>query len=124
SVPGGSYVIPADVVSGLGEGNTLAGAGVLDKMMHSGPFGMKLGGGHSASSIPRPPKAMSFARGGEVRRVRIVAAGGEYLVHPDDVRRVGEGEINRGHDRLDAFVKEVRAHTAKKLKKLPGPKVD
>ena len=93
-------------------------------MMHSGPFGMKLGGGGHGSSIPRPPKAMRYSRGGEVKRVSIVAAGGEYLVHPDDVRPIGGGDLNKGHDRLDQFVKEVRAHVAKKLKALPGPKKD
>ncbi len=30
NVPAGAYVIPADVVSGLGEGNTLAGSAVID----------------------------------------------------------------------------------------------
>jgi hypothetical protein len=124
SVPGGSYVIPADVVSGLGEGNTMAGANVLDKMMHTGPGGMKLGPMGHGSSIPHAPAPLKYADGGRTPRVPIVVAGGEYLVHPDDVRRVGNGSINHGHDRLDHFVKAVREHTAKKLKALPGPKKD
>src|SRR6266700_2659093 len=36
-VAAGSYVLPADVVSGLGEGNSLAGASVWDKIIRSLP---------------------------------------------------------------------------------------
>lgn len=57
SVPAGSYVVPADVVSGMGEGNTNAGANVLDKMMHTLPHGIQGGGGRKGGmGIPRPPR--------------------------------------------------------------------
>jgi hypothetical protein len=119
SVPAGSYVIPADVVSGLGEGNTLAGANVLHRMMATGPYGTPLSRGRGRN-LPaprmRPPR---FERGG---RVPIVAAGGEFLVHPDVVKRIGKGDLTRGHEALDAFVKRIRARTASTLRKLPGPK--
>ncbi len=122
SVPGGSYVIPADVVSGLGEGNTLAGARALDMAMHTGPFGTSLPRGHGGGrGIPRAPAALHFDEGG---RVPIVAAGGEYLVHPDVVRRIGGGDLKAGHDKLDRMVKQIRARTAAKLRSLPGPKKD
>lgn len=111
SVPGGSYVIPADVVSGLGQGNTLAGSKNLDRMFHSLPFGVSSSGGSH--------RAPHFAGGG---RVNIVVAGGEYNVHPDDVKRFGHGSLEKGHDRLDDFVKAQRAHIAATMKKLPGPK--
>ncbi len=39
AVPPGSYVIPSDVVSGLGEGNTKAGADALYKQFKMGPYG-------------------------------------------------------------------------------------
>jgi hypothetical protein len=97
----GSYVLPADIVSGLGEGNTLAGSKILDKM-----FGAK-------------PNARN-----NYRPVPIVAAGGEYVIHPDEVLRIGKGNMNRGHEWLDHFVKGVRKHLIKTLSKLPGPKRD
>lgn len=37
----GSFVLPADVVAGLGEGNSLAGSSVIDKMLHSSPYGIQ-----------------------------------------------------------------------------------
>jgi hypothetical protein len=64
------------------------------------------------------------AEGGEVQAVPIVAAGGEYVVHPDVVHNLGGGEAESGHDYLDNFVKYVRAHTAKTLQTLPGQKRD
>jgi hypothetical protein len=60
SVAADSYVIPADVVSGLGEGNTMAGAKLIDMMFHSGPYGLREQGVREAGrpvGIPtaRPP---------------------------------------------------------------------
>lgn len=57
-VPAGSYVLPADVVSGLGEGNTNSGSHVLDIMMHTLPYGIQ-GGGHKGggTGIPRAPSS-------------------------------------------------------------------
>jgi hypothetical protein len=56
--------------------------------------------------------------------VPIVAAGGEYVIHPEDVTRIGGGNIDRGHRELDSFVKMMRAKTVQTLRKLPGPKKD
>jgi len=64
------------------------------------------------------------AHGGEVRAVPIVAAGGEYVIHPRDVIRIGNGDLDRGHRELDKFVKKMRRKTIKTLQKLPGPKKD
>ena len=41
-LPSGSYVMPADIVSGLGEGNSLAGSAVIDRMLHSAPYGVQM----------------------------------------------------------------------------------
>lgn len=107
SVPNHAHIIPADVVSGLGQGNTAAGGAILDKMLHSGPYGLP---GH--------------ANGGGVGSdpVDIIAAGGEYVVYPHQVAAQGEGDMSKGHDRLDKMIKKVRSHTAARLKTLPGPK--
>lgn len=127
-VPAGSYVIPADVVSGLGEGNTMAGSSVLDKMFSTGPYGMKLKsvghGGVGLPGIPGMPHNMHGvprADGGSTP-TRIIAAGGEYLIHPDAVRKLGGGDIKKGHKILDHFVVHARHKTANEMKKLPGPK--
>lgn len=101
NVPADGYVIPADIVSSLGEGNTMAGRKVLDHM-----FG-------SVSSHT------NMAKGG---KVPIVVAGGEYYVNPAAVAKVGDGDIKRGHEVLDHFVLHVRKNTVKKLKSLKPPK--
>lgn len=125
-VPGGSYVLPADVVSGLGEGNTMAGAAVLDSMFHSNPFGIKGSKMHSGVGIPHAPgvhqqQVPGRAEGGSTP-TRIIAAGGEYLVHPDVVKRIGGGSLKKGHKILDHFVLHARKNTVKETSKLPGPK--
>jgi len=191
----GSYVLPADIVSALGEGNTMAGSKVVDhmfagrpahkasggptigtskktdflqssrtlpgdiamgvngedlagsalmaNMFNSGPFGTSgKGVSFRAPDYPgldqyskmqqmfNPPiPTKKEAHGGPVmsgnrRPVPIVAAGGEYVIDPDEVERFGNGDINKGHDKLDEFVKHVRKHLVKTLNKLPGPRRD
>ena len=109
-VPAGSYVIPADVVSGYGEGNTMAGFKRLNMT-----FGHKGG-------APKGRAEGGAAMAGEP--VPIVAAGGEYVIHPDVIVKIGGGNIERGHKELDDFVNSSRAKTVKTLQKLPGPVKD
>jgi len=94
-----SHVIPADIVSALGEGNTNAGMKIMAHMF---------------------PRSMhpDYAKGGNVP---INAAGGEFVVVPEDVKHHGGGDLKRGHDVLDHFIKATRAKTIKTLRKLPGP---
>lgn len=128
SVATNAYVMPADVVSGLGQGNTLAGAHVLESALKIGPHGVALPHGHGGGGPPHPPalqRASSpyrFAEGGDVHRTSILAAGGEYVVNPEHVLRIGKGDMRHGHRLLDAWVKQVRAHVIKEMRKLPGPK--
>jgi hypothetical protein len=56
--------------------------------------------------------------------VPIVAAGGEYVIPPEDVVHIGGGDLDHGHKVLDAFVKKMRQKTIKTLQSLPGPKKD
>lgn len=127
TVPSGSYVLPADVVSGLGEGNTMAGSAVISRMLKTGPWGVDMPTSRHRDTIPPPPPRPSrrtqYAQGGmSPGKAKIIVAGGEHIIHPNDVARIGGGDMNRGHNILDTFVKKVRARTIAKLKKLPGPK--
>jgi hypothetical protein len=195
SVPSGAYVVPADIVSGIGQGNSHAGASILGKAFGAGPLGMpvmhgkggfggpknikmgvtKMPTGSSIGSaltrvkpafqyggptdydtlgpgappyrpppppLPRPrPKVSAsppdyptpnWLRGDRVvahggahpappGHTPIVAASGEYIIHPSVVLRVGKGNMKRGHDVLDALMKDLRKKHVKELQKLPGP---
>jgi hypothetical protein len=107
SVQPGAYVIPADVVSGLGQGNTTAG-GKLFKLI----FG--------------EDEPTHLARGGTAneKAVPIVAAGGEFIVSPSMIKRKYGGDLKRGHDALDKMVRKLRMSIAKSMMKLPGPRRD
>lgn len=131
-----SYVIPADVVSGMGEGNTLAGAKALDLTLHSGPGGIPMpkAAGRKMSA-PKPPsigsgfganpsisKGFGLASGGEApHKVPIEAAGGEYVISPEKCIEIGGGDLKKGHARLDAFVLHIRKQTIKDMSNLKGP---
>jgi hypothetical protein len=98
-VASGSYVIPADCVSSLGQGDTGAGYRVLTHM-----FG---------------PQAPRLSAGG--KPVPIMAAGGEFVIPPEVVARVGRGDIKAGHEALDQWVKMERRRNIMTLKRLPSP---
>lgn len=131
-VPSGSYVIPADVVSGLSEGNTLGGAAVMDRMMRTNPWGVEGGKMGHGSGPPRPrapaapkPDDDKFKKGGKADQVGhlvpIVVAGGEMIYYPNTIAQKF-GNLKHGHAVLDAMVKKVRSKNVKTLSKLPGPK--
>jgi hypothetical protein len=42
-------------------------------------------------------------------------------VAPEDVQKIGGGDMEHGHRVLDKFIVHVRRENIKKLKKLPGP---
>lgn len=104
NVLAGSYVFPADIVSGLGEGNTAAGQKKISHM-----FGGSVVGKDVNTNMDVIP---------------IIVAGGEYVLCPDDIKRLGGGEISKGHKLLDGFVVSQRKKLINTLKKLPGPKKD
>jgi hypothetical protein len=105
-VPSGSYVIPADIVSSLGEGNTMAGYRAVKMMFKGAPYGAYAAGGGVGEPVP------------------IVAAGGEYVLSPDEVIWAGKGDLDAGHRALDNWIKDTRKELIKTLKALPGPKTD
>jgi hypothetical protein len=70
--------------------------------------------------------AAGMAAGGAAtgQPVPIVAAGGEYVLSPQEVVWAGGGNMGAGHKALDAWVKGTRAELISTLKKLPGPRKD
>lgn len=132
-VKSGGYVVPADVISGLGQGNSMAGANGLNKMLKMGPYGSGPASAPKAmtpkmTAMPKPQKM--FADGGDVtdasqgqpQPIPIVAAGGEFVIPSEKVAEIGGGSVDHGHAVLDAFVKHVRSKTIKTLKSLPKPR--
>lgn len=127
----GSYVIPADIISAMGEGNTMSGFKVAKEIFEQPSYAKGMpgtpafGGEIGAQALPEMPdkKAAGGATEGN-EAVPVVLAGGEYVIHPDDVARMGKGDLNRGHAILDRFVKAMRMQAVKTLRNLPGPKKD
>lgn len=139
TVPAGTYIIPADVVSAIGDGNTMAGAKVLDKKFGQTSIppvpAQQLAPPNPKALFmpPRPPAgpppagiAAGFARGGVPKAsgapVPILASGGEYRVLPGAVAGLGGGDIDHGHEILNHFVAMIRKNHVKKIKALPPPK--
>lgn len=129
-VPAGSYIVPADVVSGLAEGNTMAGAGVMDRVMHSNPWGVQSNKARGGVGPPHSRASTTiksgFKKGGSASHshrnvVPIVVAGGELIYYPDTIAKKF-GDLKKGHAALDAFVRKARSKNVKTLKSLPGPK--
>ncbi len=134
-VGSGSYVVPAQAVSHLGQSNTIAGMKVLNSMFgHGGPYGAGEMGIKHGTGAPKPPKAMKpLAAGGWADTggargddesgapVDVVTAGGEYVIPPESVAAVGQGDVKHGHNVLDAWVNSLLDDHIKTLKKLPPP---
>ena len=118
-VPSGAYVIPADIISAMGEGNTMAGFKVANTIFSKIPGMQGLPGADAQLGLPE-----KRARGGAIygSPVPVVVAGGEYVISPEDVEHMGEGDLDAGHRVLDAFVVKMRKKTVDTLKNLPPPK--
>jgi hypothetical protein len=129
-VPSGSFVIPADIVSAHGQGNTLAGMHVLEKLFRMGK--------HSIAKMkPIPPlKTLKAAKGGMIadehvgKPVPVKLAGGEIVVPPESVHetmeRVSKKKLTlaEAHSAMDHWVINERKKLRKTLARLPGPARD
>lgn len=124
SVRAGSYVMPADVVSAMGQGNTMAGARALNSLMGMSPYGA------NAARAPRgrgmtAKKMKRFADGGHTDQdVEVNVSGGEFIFPPEAVEAIGGGDIDHGHEILDALAMQVRQKNVDHLTKLPPPRKD
>lgn len=116
-VPSGSYVIPADIVSAHGEGNSLAGMQTLHKLFKLDPHPIQ-----------------HFAKGGSAHHVNkpvpVKLAGGEIVIPPENVQetmsRVSKKKLtlDQSHAAMDQWVLNQRKKLRKTLAKLPGPSKD
>ena len=125
SVAGGAYVLPADHVAALGQGNSLAGANSVNKMFKMGPYGMApmalRGTGVRAPRLNL--RSGKFAQGGHGKPTDIIAAGGELVIPPHKiVERFGN--LEKGHRALDQWVIGTRKKGIKTLRGLKPPKVN
>ena len=97
-VPDGSYIVPADVVSGLGQGNTGAGLKTINKMF-----------------------PVRKAKGGAVS---IMAAHGETVISPEQLKERFGDDLDHAHAIMDHWVKQERQNIIKTMQELPGPAQD
>lgn len=123
AVAADSFVIPADVISGIGQGDTMAGSKIMDGILSSGPFGTRLPRGRRADGGNASDGGISH----------VLVAGGEYLVNRDKVAELGRrvrlggksrarSDLAAGHEALRTMVDKVRKHQKKFLASAPKPK--
>jgi hypothetical protein len=134
SVSGGAYVLPADHLAALGQGNSLAGANIVNKMFKMGPYGSAQTPIHAAAKAPgahlnlTPKPLLSHLQkggGGHVagQPTQIIAAGGETVIPPDKII-AKFGSLKKGHAALDQWVVDTREEHAKTLKHLKPPRTN
>jgi len=100
----GSFVLPADVVSHAGDGNTDAGVFRLNKMFGGGSASYALGGG-----VKGPTGGLDDLRQTTIDGKRAAAlSDGEYVVPRDAVSRLGGGSNKEGAEKLYNFMKNIR----------------
>lgn len=120
-VASGSYVLPAECVSNLGENNTNAGMVKLHEVMNSSPDVIR-------KFFEAKPPARATGGRRDVERVGepvpINAAGGEFVIPPRVVSIIGGGDVKLGHAVLDAWVMKRRKNHIKTLRGLAPPAKD
>ncbi len=133
SVQGGAYVLPADHVAAIGQGNSLSGANIANRMFGLGPYGSKPSAIHSMKAgSPRlnmgvmGGKFKQHAQGGSTghgKPTPIIAAGGEMVIPPHAIIN-RFGSLEKGHKALDEWVLMTRKKHIKTLKGLKPPRKD
>lgn len=102
SVPSGAYIIPSDVISGLGGGNTLHGMKIIERM------------------FPHPKGSYGTSKG---EPVPIAAAHGEVSISPEQLK-AKFGDVDHAHKIMDHWVVHERKNIINTMSKLPGPAQD
>lgn len=130
-VPSGSYVVPADIVSGRGQGNTIAGSQAIQRMFKMGPYGTSAMPMRHGAGAPRPPHVATpkFKSGGKADNhigvpTDVNIAGGEVVIPPGNLMKTVHPDLNHAHRIMDAWVLHERKKLRETLAKLPGPARD
>ncbi len=121
TVGGGAYILPAEHLAAIGQGNSIAGGQIANQVLGLS----KKGGLRTPRAIIHKQGRMKMpkiADGGAAPDVDIVAAGGEFVVPPEVVRRIGGGDMKRGHEVLDKWVMSTRKKHIHTLNNLKPPK--
>jgi len=124
-----SYILPAEEIAGLGEGNSLMGARVINAMLGSGPHGIAQPHGRAGHGPPRPPAPPREyqAKGGGVQQgeqptTKVALSHGEYSMTPEQVMQfTGRNDLKSAHRVMDLFTMELRKRHIKELKGLEPP---
>lgn len=138
-----SFVIPAETVAGLGMGNTLAGARLINEYFGTGPHGLPMPNLGRRNTIPAPPSTpRQYAKGGQVKPIGyhpptdIMAAGGEAIIPPhiivyhpklgglnpnDNDPKHYRAALDRGHGILRQWVVDEHKAHIKALQSYKGP---
>lgn len=139
TAPGGAYVLPADIISGLGEGNSLAGARIMQEALGTGPHGTPLPRGARGRGPPRPPReapasygnagyGSQYAKGGSTGETPVALSHGEFVLTAQQAialaEKVSDGvklTYNQAKRVLDKWVVHERRRHVDQLKKLEPP---
>lgn len=97
--PVGGYVLDADVVSSIGDGNTDAGFKEINRYLEN------LEKKHIKKIKPK--------------LIDCAFSTGELQIDPRDVTAIGKNDLEKGHKVLNQFVKEVRAHKKHSIDSIP-----
>lgn len=99
-----SFIIPSRVTAALGDGNSLAGMAKLHQMF--------------------PPTKAVGGAAAKKDSVDVALSDGETSIDPQWVKKIGNGDYDKGHRILKAFCEEVIRREIEALKALPAPTLD
>jgi hypothetical protein len=88
-LPHGSFVLDANTVSAVGDGNSIAGRNKIREMLNR----LNVGIGEITNQTKLVPAAISS---------------GEFTIYPHHVSALGDGDLKAGHKKLKSFVKNLR----------------
>ena len=141
TAPAGGFVVPAEVVAHLGQGNTLAGSRVMQSILDTGPGGMPLQRHGTGRGPPRPPELPrseqeqfkkggpipvfeAKERGGEKQKpgeTPVDLSDGEFYVSPHHVTAWGGGDHERGIRIWNKWTWQKHKEHQASLRKYKGP---
>jgi hypothetical protein len=111
-VADGSYVVPSETISHMGENNTEAGLKLAQQ--YFGPEGHYAGKERSRGGSTKA----------EGKPVDCITAHGEFVIPPHVVKNIGKGDLDHGHKILDRWVMDMRKDHLETIASLEPPAQD